>query len=119
MDFWTLEEKRDSRSWTYAPIDGIFPSALISNAHSWRRRCGRLWRCLVDAIGLHGHGSPVLAIIANLVFLPPRCLWASAVSIIWFCLTLIPPAGVLILLIWFARPGTRGTNRFGPNPLAA
>jgi uncharacterized membrane protein YhaH (DUF805 family) len=36
----------------------------------------------------------------------------------WFIfIALIPVAGVVILLIWHCQRGTRGDNRFGPDPL--
>ncbi len=36
----------------------------------------------------------------------------------WFIfLACIPVAGVIILLIWHCERGTRGPNRFGPDPL--
>ena len=37
----------------------------------------------------------------------------------WFVLLgLIPLVGSIILIIWYATEGTRGPNRFGPDPLA-
>lgn len=33
-------------------------------------------------------------------------------------LGLIPLVGSIILLLWYATPGNRGPNRFGPDPLA-
>jgi uncharacterized membrane protein YhaH (DUF805 family) len=36
----------------------------------------------------------------------------------WFILLgLIPYAGGLIMLVWYCIPGTKGDNRFGPDPL--
>lgn len=35
----------------------------------------------------------------------------------WMLLLLVPLIGVLVLLVMFALPGTRGPNRFGPDPL--
>jgi uncharacterized membrane protein YhaH (DUF805 family) len=32
---------------------------------------------------------------------------------------LIPLVGGIILIIWYATEGTRGPNRYGPDPLAA
>lgn len=37
----------------------------------------------------------------------------------WYFYGLIPIAGWLAMLIWCCRHGTRGANRFGPDPLAA
>ncbi len=35
----------------------------------------------------------------------------------WLLLWLVPVLGWLILLWWTVQPGTRGPNRFGPDPL--
>lgn len=35
----------------------------------------------------------------------------------WYWLALIPIIGTIILIVWFATEGTRGPNRFGPDPL--
>ncbi len=35
----------------------------------------------------------------------------------WYWLGLIPVVGIIILIVWFATEGTRGANRFGPDPL--
>lgn len=37
----------------------------------------------------------------------------------WLLLVFIPILGVLVLLFFFVQRGTQGTNRFGPDPLAA
>jgi uncharacterized membrane protein YhaH (DUF805 family) len=37
----------------------------------------------------------------------------------WLLLGVIPLIGAIVLLIWFCSRGTVGTNRFGPDPLAA
>ena len=37
----------------------------------------------------------------------------------WYLLVLIPIIGGLILLWWYAQPGTSGTNKYGNNPLEA
>ena len=39
----------------------------------------------------------------------------SAWNLLW---VLIPIGGAITLLVWYATPGTRGPNRFGPDPLA-
>jgi uncharacterized membrane protein YhaH (DUF805 family) len=35
----------------------------------------------------------------------------------WILLSFIPYAGGLIMLVWYCIPGTKGENRFGPDPL--
>jgi len=37
----------------------------------------------------------------------------------WLLLWLVPVLGWLILLWWTVQPGTRGPNRFGPDPLGS
>lgn len=36
----------------------------------------------------------------------------------WWFLWLIPLVGWIILIVWLATEGTRGANRYGPDPLA-
>lgn len=35
----------------------------------------------------------------------------------WYLILLIPLIGIILLLVWFCRRGTRGPNRFGNDPL--
>jgi uncharacterized membrane protein YhaH (DUF805 family) len=37
----------------------------------------------------------------------------------WFLLAFIPIVGWIILIVWYCTEGTRGSNRFGPDRLAA
>jgi uncharacterized membrane protein YhaH (DUF805 family) len=37
----------------------------------------------------------------------------------WILLALVPLVGAIVLLVWYCSLGTRGDNRFGPNPLPA
>jgi uncharacterized membrane protein YhaH (DUF805 family) len=34
----------------------------------------------------------------------------------WMLIALIPVIGVIVLIVWYATEGTRGDNRFGPDP---
>jgi uncharacterized membrane protein YhaH (DUF805 family) len=78
---------------------------------------------IVDAIGLNS--SPIVATIANLAFFLPslsvlvRRLHDVDRSGWWFWLVFIPIVGWVILFVWLVSSGTRGVNRFGPNPLGA
>jgi uncharacterized membrane protein YhaH (DUF805 family) len=36
----------------------------------------------------------------------------------WLLLTCIPVLGWLVLIYWYAQPGTTGANQFGPDPKA-
>ena len=35
----------------------------------------------------------------------------------WLLLLLVPLVGMIVLIVWFVRPGTQGANRFGDDPL--
>jgi len=37
----------------------------------------------------------------------------------WWLLALVPIVGWIILLVWNCSRGTRGPNRYGPDPLGA
>jgi uncharacterized membrane protein YhaH (DUF805 family) len=37
----------------------------------------------------------------------------------WVFLVLIPLVGAIVLIVWYCTEGTRGSNRFGPDRLAA
>ncbi|KAA9007797.1 DUF805 domain-containing protein [Histidinibacterium aquaticum] len=38
----------------------------------------------------------------------------------WFALLLlIPIVNIVLILIWFTQPGTKGPNRYGPDPVGA
>ena len=60
----------------------------------------------------------VLAVLLPSLALSVRRLHDRDKSGWWFLLVFIPIIGAIILLIWFALPGTSGDNRFGANPLA-
>lgn len=35
----------------------------------------------------------------------------------WLLIILVPLIGFIVLIVFFATPGTRGANRFGPDPI--
>jgi uncharacterized membrane protein YhaH (DUF805 family) len=37
----------------------------------------------------------------------------------WIFLVLIPLIGAIVLIVWYCTKGTEGSNRFGPDRLAA
>ena len=88
------------------------------------------------ATGTHGapsvqpqHFDPASLYIQIPGFLFMLALWLPTISVAvrrlhdvnrsgwWLWLNLIPIAGALWLLVWKCSSGTRGDNRFGPNPL--
>ena len=65
---------------------------------------------------------PVLGLVLLGIFLPSlaaqvRRLHDTNASGWWILLAFIPYLGGLIMLVWFCIPGTKGENRFGPDPL--
>ena len=65
---------------------------------------------------------PVLGLVLLGIFLPSlaaqvRRLHDTNASGWWILLAFIPYVGGLIMLVWFCLPGTKGENRFGPDPL--
>jgi len=36
----------------------------------------------------------------------------------WLLISLVPLVGFILLIVWLARPGDAGPNRFGPDPIA-
>jgi uncharacterized membrane protein YhaH (DUF805 family) len=65
---------------------------------------------------LAGHPLSPLATLA--IFVPGLCVGVRRLHDIdrsgwWFFITLIPLIGVLVLIYWWAQPGTKGNNRFG------
>ena len=70
------------------------------------------------------YGGGVLATIWGLAILIPniavavRRLHDRNMSGWWFLLNLLCCIGTIILFVWYLLPGTRGDNRFGPDPLA-
>lgn len=71
--------------------------------------------------GMHGGGT--LQMIWSLAVLIPtlavgvRRLHDTDRSGWWLLLMFIPVVGIIVLIWWFATPGTRGENRFGGDPL--
>ncbi|MBC6436559.1 MAG: DUF805 domain-containing protein [Rhodobacteraceae bacterium] len=53
---------------------------------------------------------PTLAVAVRRLHDTDRSGW-------WLLLGLIPLIGQILLIIWYATKGTRGKNRFGPDPL--
>jgi uncharacterized membrane protein YhaH (DUF805 family) len=78
---------------------------------------------LVDAAFLNG--SRLFSTVVNLaVFLPALSVFVRRLHDLdrsgwWYWLILVPVVGAVILFIWLISRGTRGANRFGPEPLAA
>jgi len=75
---------------------------------------------IVDGVLGTGFLSPIwsLALLLPSLAVGARRLHDLDKSGWWLLLAFIPVIGVIILIVWFATQGTRGPNRFGPDPLA-
>ena len=68
------------------------------------------------------YGGGILATIWGLATLLPsiavavRRLHDTGKSGWWFLLNLLCCIGTIILIVWYIMPGTKGENRFGPEP---
>ena len=66
--------------------------------------------------------SPVQSIVALALLLPGLAVSARRLHDIdrtaWWLLLLLTGIGLILLIIWYCMRGTRGPNRFGPDPLA-
>ncbi len=76
------------------------------------------------ALGWHNEFVYPLNVLYGLIaFLPAlgaivRRLHDTGRSGWWFLISLIPIAGVILLLIWFCTEGERGDNKYGSDPKA-
>jgi uncharacterized membrane protein YhaH (DUF805 family) len=66
--------------------------------------------------------SPLASIFGLAVFLPSisvtvRRLHDTDHSGWWWWIGLIPLVGIIVLIVWWATPGTRGPNKYGDDPL--
>ena len=76
------------------------------------------------AVGFNNSGGLLTAIFALGVLVPGiavgvRRLHDTDRSGWWLLIGLIPVIGTIVLLVFLISGGTRGTNRFGPDPLEA
>ena len=63
------------------------------------------------------HSLAMLALLCPNVTVAVRRLHDCARSGWWLLIALVPILGFLLLVFWFAQPGTSGENRHGPDPL--
>lgn len=80
---------------------------------------------VVSADGFYAYSnfSPFAGIFSLAVLLPSisvavRRLHDTDRSGWWWWLLLIPLVGFIVLIVWWATEGTRGSNRYGEDPLA-
>ena len=86
----------------------------------WLLACGIAG--VIDALIINSSFSPlttiaVLGLLIPFIAVTIRRLHDIDRSGWWQLLPLVPIVGAIILLIWWCKPGTPGSNRFGSNPL--
>ena len=79
---------------------------------------------IVDFGALSSNVMPFSSIWSLVTFLPSlamgiRRLHDTDRSGWWWLLSLIPLIGIIVLIVFWCSEGTRGPNRFGPDPLGA
>lgn len=72
---------------------------------------------------VQANGGPVVGVAGLALFLPGlavtvRRLHDTDRSGWWILLGLVPLIGIIVLIVWYCTEGTRGPNRFGPDPKA-
>ena len=86
---------------------------------------GNIVASILDSATLGVSGPPLFGLVFGLAILLPsitvavRRLHDRDMSGWWALLWLVPIVGGLILLVLCALEGTKGPNRFGPDPLSA
>ena len=68
-------------------------------------------------------GGPISALVSLGLFLPGLAVAVRRLHDVdrsgwWFLLAFIPLIGIIVLIVWWCTEGTRGPNRFGPDPKA-
>lgn len=91
----------------------------LGTSERWAVREG--WNA---SAGFRNSGGPLTVLFLLAIFIPylavaVRRLHDTDRSGWWLLIGLIPFIGSLILLIFFVMGGTRGPNRFGPDPFEA
>ena len=67
--------------------------------------------------------GPVNALFSIATFLPSLAVLARRLHDIdktawWMLIVLIPVVGAILLIIWLCKSGSKGANKYGPDPLA-
>lgn len=121
MDFWTAVKTCFN---DYATFRGRSPRSEF-----WYFALflfmGHLVTWQIDAMLFSAnHFSPINSIFSLVTLLPYLAVASRRLHDIdrsgwWILLSFIPVIGVIVLIVWFSKPGDSGDNRFGPNPLPA
>jgi len=72
--------------------------------------------------GISSNVNPFSSIWSLITFLPSlaigvRRLYDTDRSGWWWLIAFIPVIGIIVLIVFWCSEGTRGPNRFGPDPL--
>ena len=91
----------------------------LGDTREWAYRSG--WNM---AAGAHHEGGPLFGLFALGTFIPSiavavRRLHDSDRSAWWLLLAFLPVVGWIWLFVLMVMGGTRGPNRFGPDPVEA
>jgi len=122
---------RSCLAWKYAVFDGRAPRSEFWWFHLLIVLLAVLLAAALVALGEHSGEVPgwlgqAAAIVAGLLqiglFLPSLAVAIRRLHDVdrsgWnFFWSFVPLIGSILLLIWFCRPGTRGANRYGLDPL--
>ena len=68
-------------------------------------------------------GGPISALVSLGLFLPGLAVAMRRLHDVdrsgwWLLLAFVPLIGIIVLIVWWCTEGTRGPNRFGPDPKA-
>jgi uncharacterized membrane protein YhaH (DUF805 family) len=103
-----------------------FGEAIQSAFSNYVNFSGRAQRIVVSILDLSIFGTESYTPLSTLwtlgTLLPALAVSARRLHDInrsgwWILLSFIPIVGIIILIIWWAKPGEPGANRFGMNPL--
>lgn len=115
MDFSTAVQACFSR---YATFSGRAPRA----EYWWWTLFVIIANAVLTAVDtMLGFDSLLSGLFALATLLPSLAVGARRLHDLgksgwWLLIGLIPLVGVIILIIWFIRPGEPGQNAYGPNP---
>lgn len=115
-----------------------FQEAVKTCLNKYATFSGRAWRPEYWWFALFSYfGGVILGIVDRILFGPDvgvlGAIWGLALIVPavavgvrrmhdldrsgwWLLIGLIPLLGALILIYWFVQAGTRGSNRYGPEP---
>ena len=75
-------------------------------------------------LGISSNVNPFSSIWSLIAFLPSLAIGVRRLHDTdrngwWWLIAFIPLIGIIVLIVFWCSEGTRGSNRFGPDPLGA